>query len=117
MLSVNMEFRKGILFVRLDGSLNKDNSNQLQNNLFELVKNNAIKYIVLNVEGLSSIDKIGIKSIRKNYEEIAKNKGKFVICGMNHEDVKKSIKNSNLYRHLYETSDELGAFNLIHIWA
>jgi len=110
-----MEFRKGILFVRLEGILDKENSDKVKKNLFELVKKNAIKYVVLNVEKLSSIDSIGIKSIQKNYEEIAKNKGKFIICGMHQEPVKKSIKSSDLYRHLYETSDELGAFNLIHI--
>ena len=58
-----MEFRRGILFIRLKGDLNK--------NTIKGVIDEDFKYVVLNLDNMYSIDSYSIKyinKIRKNIE-------------------------------------------------
>jgi anti-anti-sigma regulatory factor len=48
-----MEFRKGILFVRLRGILNGDTCYQLEDHLTSLVRDNGIKYLLINLNELN----------------------------------------------------------------
>ena len=52
MLNVGTEFRKGILFVRLKGHLNKDTINKLNKRVTNIVKENGIRNIVFNFTNL-----------------------------------------------------------------
>ena len=72
MLKINMEFSKGILFIRLKGDLNK-------NTIKGMIDKN-FKYIVLNIDNMYSIDSYSIKYINKIFEILEKNKGKMIIC-------------------------------------
>ena len=106
-----MEFQKGILFVRLRGSLNGDTCAKLENNLTELINTNGIKYVLINLYELDYIDKYGINIIIKNYINITKNKGKFIICGIN----KLFEYNSKITDNLYQVQDEAKAFNVVNV--
>ena len=52
-----MEFRRGILFIRLKGDLNK--------NTIKGVIDEDFKYVVLNLDNMYSIDSYSIKYINK----------------------------------------------------
>lgn len=54
-----MEFRKGILFIRLKGDLNKDTIKGIIDKDF--------KYVVLNIDDMYSIDSYSIKYLNKIY--------------------------------------------------
>ena len=99
-----MEFRKGILFIRLTGKLDKNTISKLNSEVTELVKDNGIKNIVFNIDGLTSIDLKGINSLLYNYELSKMNDGKTLLCG---------IINSRLLNYMYEVSDELSAIKVI----
>ena len=82
MLDIDMEFRKGILFVRLRGVLNGDTALELDENLTSIITDNGIKYLLINLNELTYIDKYGLKVIFKNYQNININNGKFCSeCG------------------------------------
>lgn len=115
MLDINIEFRKGILFVRLSGELNKNTVGKLDEEVTSLIKDNGIRNIVFNIVELKSIDIKGINALLYNYEIIKNNKGKGCVCGINNTLVSHRIKNSRLLQYMYETSDELGAFNIINL--
>ena len=68
MLDINMECRKGILFIRLGGELTKETVGKLNTEVTELVKEAGIRNIVFNVENLISIDMKGISTLFYNYE-------------------------------------------------
>lgn len=72
MLKTNMEFRKGILFIRLKGDLNKNTIRGLIDKDF--------KYIVLNIDNMYSIDSYSIDYINKLYKKIDNASGKMIIC-------------------------------------
>lgn len=114
MLDINLEFHKGILFVRLDGILNRNTIDKLDNEVTSLIKEQGIKNIVFNVSNLDSIDCDGINVLLNNYKLCKLNSGKSLVCGLNGL-VKQKIDNSMLLKYMYEVSDELSAVNLINI--
>lgn len=72
MLKTNMEFSKGILFIRLKGDLNKNTIKGLIDRDF--------KYIVLNIDNMYSIDSYSIDYLNKLYLTIENTCGKMIIC-------------------------------------
>ena len=115
MLDINTEFRKGILFIRLDGVLNKTTVDKLNKEATDIVKNTGISNVVFNLENLKSIDIKGINALLYNYEITNSNNGKALICNLKNELVKHRINNSRLLKYMYETSDELSAINMINL--
>lgn len=111
MLEIDMEFKKGILFVRLKGILNGDTCTNLEDDLTSLIRNNGIRYVLLNLNDLTYIDKYGINVIIKNYLNISSNEGKLIIVGIS----KLFDYNSNIIDNLYQINEEEKAFNLVNI--
>lgn len=87
-----LEYRKGILFIRLIGSLTKDTSKDLELKINEIIKENQIRNIVLNINQLNNIDMKGINILYYIYELSKKNQGRTLICGVNNEEVKNKLK-------------------------
>ena len=114
MLNVGIEFRKGILFVRLKGHLNKDTINKLNKRVTNTVKENGIRNIVFNFSNLKSIDIKGINAIFYNYEIVRKNEGRSLMCG-NNDNIRKKLKKSRLINYIYETQDELSAIKILNL--
>ena len=114
MLNVGTEFRKGILFVRLKGHLNKDTIDKLNKRVTKVVKENGIRNIVFNFSNLKSIDIKGINAIFYNYELCKKNEGRSLMCG-NNDNIRKKLKRSRLINYVYETSNELTAIKILNL--
>lgn len=114
MLNVITEFRKGILFVRLRGDLNKNTISKLNKKVTNIVKANGISNVVFNFSNLKSIDIKGINTIFYNYELCKKNDGRSFICG-NNDNIRKKLKKSRLINYIYETTDELNAMRILNI--
>ena len=114
MLNVGTEFRKGILFVRLKGHLNKDTINKLNKRVTKLVKENGIRNIVFNFTNLKSIDIKGINTIFYNYELCKNNDGRSMFCG-NNDNIRNKLKKSRLINYIYETKDELSAIRILNL--
>lgn len=115
MLDINYEIRKGILFIRLGGVLNKNTVSKLQNEVTDMIKDNGIRNVVFNLKELESIDIKGINNLFYNYEICHNNKGKSLICGIDNSLVRHRINNTRLLKYMIETSDELSAFNIIKL--
>ncbi len=81
MLKINLEFQKGILFVRLKGNLDKVTSKKLNNYLLPIIINYKVKYLVYNFSKVFYIDSIAKQNLLKEIKAINKNKGLF--CGCN----------------------------------
>ena len=63
MLEINTEFYNGIMFIRLDGTLSKNEVGKFKNEVTNIIKENNIKKVVFNFSNLKSIDKYGINTI------------------------------------------------------
>lgn len=115
MLEIILEYRKGILFARLFGSLNKNTSLTFKTKLTSLVIENNIRHVVLNLEGVEEIDLKGIHQIYYLYELCNSNKGKLLLCNSLNEDVKRKVKKERLFHYIKEIKNELVAFEMVQI--
>jgi anti-anti-sigma factor len=113
LLDIHMEFRKGILFVRLKGILSDDTCRNLDNCLEGMVMRKDIRYIVFNIGKLQYIDIEGINTILKYNFNLNRNGGRALLCGINNDLVKTRIENSRMLNYMFEISDELSATNVI----
>ncbi len=95
MLKVLMEFRKGILFVRLYGTLNDDTLNKFKTDVKEVIINSGIKYVVINVENLYSISKSGVKEIKLLKKVLKKTNGQFFLFGGEIKELKELVNLEN----------------------
>ena len=104
MLKINMEYRKGILFIRLKGNLINSTHESLINYLIPIIKDKGIKYIVFNLEKIDKIDKYGKESLKIIINEVKKVSGIGLICNC-----------KNNYSDLKIIENELVAFDYITI--
>jgi len=103
-MQISTEYRKGVLFIRLIGRMEK---NEHLNNINNLIEEFGIKYIVLNIEGLKSISLECIDHIIKYNKKILKKKKQLFICDPNK-------RRSKIFKDIIPNiSNELEAFSLI----
>ncbi len=115
MLKIILEYRKGILFVRLSGDLDRDTTRKFNMQVIEKIKRSGIYNIVFNVEKLSYIDLKGMNYLLYSYELCKKNNGKILICGLSDNRTSNKIRKNRLLNYLENIDNELSAFNLIKI--
>ncbi len=97
MLKVLMEFRKGILFVRLFGVLDDKTIETFKNEVKEVIIKSGIRYVVLNTYNLDGITKEGVKEIRVLKKIMKKMDGEFFLFS---GEVKELKSLSNLENEL-----------------
>ena len=114
MLKIDMEFRKGILFIRLEGKLNKYTVNEINDNVIPVILKHGLKFIVVNLDKLYSIDSEGIEMLIKLNELVSRWNGKTTLCSIN-KYMKDDINNTDLKNKYFETSDELTAIEVFKI--
>lgn len=79
MLKINLEYRKGILFVRLKGNLNKNTADRFMEYTIPIIEDYGIKYMVYNLDGLMSIDSIGEDALVSGEKSVKENDGKVLL--------------------------------------
>lgn len=80
MIDINVEFSKGVLFVRLQGILDNSNVSNIKSTVIEILKNGGIRYLVFNVHNLIINDSADLFSCCEDI--IRLNDGKMLICGL-----------------------------------
>lgn len=114
MLDINIEIRKGIMFVRIDGELSKKTISKWNDDVKNLMIDNGIKNIVFNVENLKKLDNKGINSLLYSYEICKNNNGVTLLCGVN-DYIKSKINRSHLLKYMKEVDTELSALSVIKV--
>mgnify|MGYP000941242145 FL=1 len=102
MVDLNIEFTRGVLFVRLAGILNEVSSMDVEEKVFEIIKDGGIRFVVFNVKNLEISD--SVKLFDKCQKLLEENDGRMLICG----------DEMSAYDLEY-VSDELSALKLLSI--
>ena len=110
MLKMDLEYNKGILFVRLEGNLNRKSSYKLNNYLVPVILKHKIKYLVYNMYLLDEIDESGLDALLNTKCAIRTNKGKICLCELS-EELEKRMKRLKIKK----TATELTALDLIEV--
>ena len=112
MLQIDIRPFKGILFVRLKGSLDKKSISKLEKEVIKFQKTVGIKNIVFNIEELNEIDNYGKYALINSFNLCIKNKGQSFICLGDNDKI--SDKLTPIFSKVNFISDELAAVNLIN---
>lgn len=115
MLKIMMEFRKGILFVRLRGKLIKDTTKEFQEEVVNRIQKNGIHNVVINVEELEDLDLKGMNALLYCYESCKKNMGTALLCGNTKEAIKQRINKGRLCHYMFHINNELEALEQVKI--
>lgn len=110
MLKVDMEYEKGILYVRLNGVLDRKACYKINNYIVPVVLKHKIKYLVFNLFLLKDIDEAGLDSLLNTKCAIRSNKGKICLCEVS-DEMKIKIKRLRMQ----VASNEIAANRLINI--
>ena len=113
-MNIFTEYRKGIMFLRIDGSLDKVTYRKLEEEINILINNCGVNNIVINLEEVSKIDMKGISTLYLIYECIKKLKGSiYIYLGCN--ELKNILKNYRVFNYMDLIDSELRAFDLVRI--
>ena len=110
MLKVDMEYDKGILYVRLNGELKRKTCYKINNYIVPVVLKHKVKYLVFNLLMLKDIDEAGLDSLLNTKCAIRTNKGKICLCEVS-DDLRIKMKRLRIN----VASNELAANRLINI--
>lgn len=115
MLEIVLEFRKGILFVRMMGELKKETISILQTEVTDTVLKNGIQNIVFNIEQLTHIDMKGMSALLYHYEICKNRKGKCYICNIPNEMMRLRLKKSRILKYIHEMDNELTILHTVTV--
>lgn len=110
MLFMDIEYNKGILFVRLDGNLTRKNTYKINNYLAPVVLKHRIKFLVYNLTMVSKVDQDGLDAILRTKYAIRRNEGQVFLC-----EIPYQFKGILKKLRLKEMNAEHDAFKLLKV--
>ena len=113
-MNLDMEYRKGILFIRIDGEITRKNIYKLNEEIIPVVLKHGLKYIVLNLEKVSYIDELGIDTLINLNTLVKRSGGESCLCNLINEKIKITVNESKL-NNMYKTKNELSALELFKV--
>ena len=112
MLEVDLEFKKGFLFIRLKGELTKKTLKDMKKEVTELIQDNKIRNVVFNVNCLEKIDSKGMRALYENYRFCQTIDGNVFLL-TKYSKVSKKIQNNILSHFMKQLPNETSAFAYI----
>lgn len=109
MLDILFEFRRGILFIRLEGEITKNTYLKYKNEIIYMIEENGIRNAVINLEKVNNIDLKGINILFYTYELLRDNRGILMLSNINSKIEEKIIK-SHLTRYVKTLENEIDSF-------
>lgn len=109
-LNITLEYNRGILFVRLNGKLNRTTAYKINNYLVPVILKQKIKYLVYNLFNLEDIDEDGQEALLNTESAIKNNKGIICLC-----EVSNYLNKKINHVHIKKIKDELCAFEEIEV--
>ncbi len=110
MLEISIDVMRGILFIHLEGELNKETLSQFDNELNYLLYKQGMHYFVLDFKDLEKFDYNLMPWLDNKLVEIFLNCGKVALCGLdNYENT------FNKQDRLFFVREGIQAFNYLTI--
>ncbi len=110
MLYMDLEYRKGVLFVRLDGNLTRKNTYKINNYLTPVLLKHRIKYLVYNLFSVLKVDESGLDCLLRSKHAMKVNQGSIYLCEVP-DHLKKEVKRLRIK----ETDTELTALDILKV--
>lgn len=110
MLKMDLEYKSGVLFIRLEGNLIRKTNYKINNYILPVIIKHHIKYVIYNLKNLKNIDESGIDAILNTKCKIKKNRGIIYLCEVS------DIISSKIKRlKIKQLSDEMTALKKLEV--
>lgn len=103
-MTTNIEFKKGILFVSLNGCFYSDTSRILECRLIPIILGMSLRKVNIDISDIKFIDKSGIDTLIKLSNVVSRYDGKVVVSGIN-DKIKLTLRNSDLFDYCFKSRD------------
>ena len=113
-MTTNIDFRKGVLFIRIKGMLKGNKIKKFENEVLPIILGLGARYVTINLFEVNAIDNLGINTLIKISNIVSKWEGKVAICEIN-ENIKSLIKNSEIFDYCFKTKNELTSLGVFAI--
>lgn len=113
-MNTDIDFKRGVLFVRVNGNLVGKKVKQFEESVLPIILGLEARKVTLNLEKVNLIDSIGISSIINLSAIISTWDGKLVLCEIN-DSIKTSFINSDIYDYCFKTKNELTSLGVFAI--
>lgn len=113
-MTTNIEFKKGILFIRVKGILVGNKVSKFEDEVIPILLGLEAKNVTINMYEVSLIDKRGLNSIIKLSEIVNNNRGKLAICEIN-EKISSNFAKSDVFEYCFKTKNELTSLGVFSI--
>ncbi len=113
MFKIDVKFKKGVLFIRIEGELDEKNSKESRKSIIPILLKNGFKYVVLNLDDVNYIDNYGIELIEEINNIVMQFNGKTTL--IKNKKIEKLLKGTLVENILYKVKNEalaLGVFEL-----
>ena len=114
MLDILFEFRRGILFIKLEGEKKRETYAKYKNEIIFMIEQNGIRNVVINLQKVKNIDLKGINVLFYTYELLRDNRGILMLSNINH-NIEERILKSHITRYVKTLDNEIDAFEKIII--
>lgn len=111
MLNIDIDVVRGVMFINLEGELNKRTVSLFEEEINYLVYKQGMHLFVFNFNNLNNIEYGMVEYVQNKIIEIFLNCGKVAICGLN-ELNKKLFGN---FDRLFYVNNERDAFEYLYI--
>lgn len=110
----NIDYKKGVLFIRIKGVLTGNKCIEFENKIIPIVFGLESKYITINMSNVKDIDLNGINSFVKLSNIVSKWSGKVALCELN-KNIDDFIRQSDIFDYCFKTKNELTAIGVFRI--
>lgn len=113
-MSTNIDYRRGVLFIRINGVLVGNKISQFESEVIPIILGLGSRYVTINLYDLELIDRRGINSIIKISNIVSRYDGKLAICEIN-DNIKENFRNSDVFEYCFKTKNELTSLGVFTI--
>lgn len=111
-MEISQEYRKGIMFVRVVGRIDKNTSFELKYKIDELKE--EFNNIVINLDYVTNIDLKGINTLYYIYELTYRKNNNILLC-LNNGKIKQILSKYRIFNYIHQIDNELNAFDVITV--
>ncbi|WP_217499557.1 anti-sigma F factor antagonist [Parageobacillus sp. VR-IP] len=113
-LMMDFEVKRDVLIIRLSGELDHHTAEELREKVTDTLEREAIRHIVLNLEGLTFMDSSGLGVILGRYKQIKNLGGEMIVCAVS-PTVKRLFDMSGLFKIIRLENDEQFALRTLGV--
>lgn len=111
---MDFELKENVLFIRLRGELDHHTSQELRQEVEEMMETKPVQNMVLNLEALQFMDSSGVGVILGRYKQIQKVQGEMIVVSVP-EDVQRLFDMSGLYKIVRTADSENDALKTLGV--